>query len=55
MKKNKIVYIVHAVDTEGPLYESTKATFKRIEELFNIDISFIFTQTHNFFISQYLS
>ena len=36
MKKNKIVYIVHAVDTEGPLYESTKATFKRIEELFNL-------------------
>ena len=36
MKKNKTVYIVHAVDTEGPLYESTKATFKRIEELFNI-------------------
>ena len=23
----------------------------KIEELFNIDISFIFTQTHNFFIS----
>ncbi len=36
MKKNKIVYIVHAVDTEGPLYESTNATFKRIEELFNL-------------------
>ena len=36
MKKNKTVYIVHAVDTEGLLYESTKATFKRIEELFNI-------------------
>ena len=25
-----IVYIVHAVDTEGPLYESTKATFERL-------------------------
>lgn len=34
--KNKEVYIVHAVDTEGPLYESKIATFKRAEELFNI-------------------
>ncbi|MGH6759923.1 hypothetical protein [Bacteroides hominis] len=27
--KNK--YIVHAVDTEGPLYESTEATFERLK------------------------
>jgi len=38
MPKIKKVYIVHAVDTEGPLYESTKATFKRAYELFNIKI-----------------
>ena len=36
--KNKAVYIVHSVDTEGPLYESPKATFKRIEELCGIKI-----------------
>jgi len=38
MQKIKNVYIVHAVDTEGPLYESTKATFKRAYELFGIKI-----------------
>ena len=32
----KIVYIVHAIDTEGPLYESTKATFERLENTFGI-------------------
>ena len=26
------VYIVHAIDTEGPLYESLDATFDRIRE-----------------------
>lgn len=36
MKKE--VYIVHAVDTEGPLYESPLATLKRAEELLNIKI-----------------
>ena len=36
---NKELYIVHSVDTEGPLYESQKATFKRIEELCGIKIS----------------
>jgi len=38
MKKKKIVYIVHCVDTEGPLYESLSAKFKRIKEVFNVDI-----------------
>ena len=38
MQKIKNVYIVHAVDTEGPLYESTKETFKRAYELFGIKI-----------------
>ena len=36
--KNKIVYIVHCIDTEGPLYESLKAKFDRIEDIFNIKI-----------------
>lgn len=32
----KIVYIVHCVDAEGPLYESIDATFQRLETLYNI-------------------
>lgn len=32
------VYIVHCVDTEGPLYESLEATFKRINQWFNVDL-----------------
>lgn len=35
MEKEKIVYIVHCVDTEGPLCESIEATFKRVKESFN--------------------
>jgi len=35
--KDKIVYIVHAVDTEGPLYESIESTFKRMKDIFGID------------------
>ena len=34
---NKIVYIVHSVDTEGPLYEPVEASFERLEEMFGID------------------
>src|SRR3989338_51184 len=34
----KIVYIVHCVDTEGPLYESLEATFERLRDLFGIDL-----------------
>ena len=34
----KIVYLVHCLDTEGPLYESIDATFERIKTTFNIDI-----------------
>lgn len=33
---DKLVLIVHAVDTEGPLHESTAATFERLEHLFGI-------------------
>ena len=38
-KVNKnIVYITHCIDTEGPLYESLKATFKRIYSIFGLQI-----------------
>ena len=37
MKTKRDVYIVHAVDTEGPLYESVEAKFDRLRELFGID------------------
>ena len=32
----KLVLIVHAIDTEGPLYESLDATFERLDEVFGI-------------------
>ena len=38
MQNDKIVYIVHCIDTEGPLYESRQAKFKRIKDVFNIEI-----------------
>lgn len=34
----KTVYVVHAIDTEGPLYESLEATFGRIRALFGVDL-----------------
>ena len=34
----KVVYIVHAIDTEGPLFESTSESFKRLENYFNIKV-----------------
>ena len=35
------VYVVHNIDTEGPLHESLEATFGRIQEMtgFNIEAS----------------
>lgn len=36
MTTQNVVYIVHAVDTEGPLYESTQAKFDRLQDLFGI-------------------
>lgn len=33
-----IVYVVHCVDAEGPLYESLKATFERIHQIFGIKL-----------------
>jgi hypothetical protein len=38
MKKDKVVYIVHSIDTEGPLYEDIGSTFKRIENIFGLKI-----------------
>ena len=38
MISNKIVYIVHCVDTEGPLYESLSSKFERIKDTYNINI-----------------
>jgi len=35
----KTVYIVHAIDTEGPLYESLEATFERMNELLGLQIT----------------
>ena len=32
------VYIVHCIDTEGPLYESLQAKFDRIKEVFGVKI-----------------
>lgn len=32
------VYVVHCIDTEGPLYESVEATFERLKEIFHIDL-----------------
>ena len=36
--KSKPVYIVHCIDTEGPLYESVDATFERLREIFHLDL-----------------
>ena len=33
---NKNLYIVHCVDTEGPLHEPLSATFERLYELYSI-------------------
>ncbi len=32
------VYVVHCIDTEGPLHESIDATFERIKHIFHIDL-----------------
>jgi len=33
------VYVVHCVDTEGPLFESIGATFERIQQIFGLQLS----------------
>ncbi|MGB8523255.1 MAG: hypothetical protein WCD43_09825 [Candidatus Acidiferrales bacterium] len=37
-QRSKPVYIVHCIDTEGPLYESVDATFDRLREIFHLDL-----------------
>ena len=36
---NKKLYIVHCVDTEGPLYEPLEATFERLFEIYHIRLA----------------
>jgi hypothetical protein len=36
MTKNA-VYVVHCIDTEGPLHESVQATFQRLREIFHLE------------------
>jgi hypothetical protein len=36
--KTKPVYIVHCIDTEGPLHESVEATFERLRDIFHLDL-----------------
>jgi|TARA_B100000315_G_scaffold1158_1_gene1064 hypothetical protein len=35
----KTVQVVHCVDTEGPLFESLPETFKRLKEIFGVELS----------------
>ena len=32
------LYVVHCIDTEGPLYESETASLKRVETIYNINL-----------------
>ena len=32
------VYVVHCIDTEGPLHESVEATFERLKAIFKLDL-----------------
>lgn len=36
--KAKPVYIVHCIDTEGPLCETVEATFERLHDIFHLDL-----------------
>jgi hypothetical protein len=35
----KILYVVHCIDTEGPLNETIEATFERLKHIFHIDLN----------------
>ena len=39
MDEKKILYLVHCIDTEGPLTETLDATFERLESIFDIKIT----------------
>ncbi len=36
--KNNPVYIVHCIDTEGPLYEPVEVTFERLRDIFHLEL-----------------
>lgn len=38
IETDNVVYVVHSIDTEGPLYESLDATFERLEKHFGITL-----------------
>ena len=38
MTKKKILYLVHCIDTEGPLIETLDATFGRLNSIFGIQL-----------------
>ena len=38
IENDNVVYVVHSIDTEGPLYESLDATFERLEKHFGITL-----------------
>lgn len=38
MSDRKTVYVVHCIDTEGPLHESLSATFKRLRDIFGLGL-----------------
>ncbi len=39
MEQNPIIYIVHCVDTEGPLNETLSATFERLYSIFGVRLA----------------
>ena len=38
MSSEKTLYVVHCIDTEGPLNETLEATFKRLKSIFGIEL-----------------
>ena len=34
----KTLYVVHCIDTEGPLNETLEATFERLKHIFHLDL-----------------
>lgn len=38
MAEDRTVYVVHCIDTEGPLFEGIEATFERLHKIFGIDL-----------------
>lgn len=37
--KKPIVYVVHCIDTEGPLYQGTQAICELLQSIFKIKVS----------------